>query len=199
VERTDLDLRVHYKGVEPLYYDVVTCPNCLYSALEAMFDFPDKPRAELLNELSEMKPRIQFKPGSDFDSYSVFAGHYLALHCAPKSFSKPGLATAKLLLNLSRIYADCGDGDMEEKTAKQALDAYLHAYENMDLNKDQFYQLCVTIGNLSIALDDFNMAKNFFFRVKTSRDCAPVLKRQAEDRLYAIHELERSMHEKVAT
>ncbi len=28
VERTDSDMRTRYKGVEPLFYEVLTCPRC---------------------------------------------------------------------------------------------------------------------------------------------------------------------------
>ncbi|NCB52305.1 MAG: DUF2225 domain-containing protein [Clostridia bacterium] len=198
-ERTDSDMRVHFKGIEPLYYDVVTCPNCFYSALDVMFGSLDKPATGLLQELSALKSDTQLKFSTDVDAGSVFAGYYLALHCAPKSFSRFSLAEGKLLLNLSRVYADCGDAQMEQVTAKRALETYLYAYENIELSQDQYHQLCMIIGNLNVARNDFVTAKNFFFKVKTSRNCTPKLKRHAEDRLYDIRELECSPHPEAGT
>ena len=37
----DKDMRKHYKDLEPIYYEVITCPHCLYSALENIFEKPE--------------------------------------------------------------------------------------------------------------------------------------------------------------
>lgn len=190
VEQIEPDTRIRYKGVEPLYYEVVTCPHCLYSALGVMFANPDRPAAELAQKLSALKAEARIKFGMERNARSVFAGYYLALYCAPMSFSAFSLAQARLLLNLSRIYADCGDSDMERTAAGRSLDRYLYTYENAELSRNQFHQLCMTIGNLYASQSDFSAAKTFYLKVKTSRDCAPRLKRQAENRLYDLQELE---------
>lgn len=188
-EGTDGDMRHRYKGVEPLYYDVATCPHCLYSALAETFSKPDIPRADL-SELAALKTQTQNMFGTDMDTVSVFAGYYLALFCAPRCFARHHLAEAKLLLKMSRLYQDCGDRAMEEQTAKRALDAYLYVYlnEQSDANQDQ--QLCIMLGELYLKLGDLKSAREYLFKAKTNRMGSPVLKTHAETRLSYIKAME---------
>ena len=189
VERTDPDMRSHYQGVEPLYYDVVTCPHCLFSALVEQFDAPDMVRADLRSMLQAYQPDVTVKTGIELDTFSVFAGYYLALLCAPKCFQAHHLATAKLWLKLSRIYQDCGDGAMELVTAQKALDEYLYVYMNERNTPEQDQQLCVILGELYIKQGDLRNARDYYFKAKTNRQGSQVLKMQAEDRLAAIKEM----------
>jgi uncharacterized protein (DUF2225 family)/CRP-like cAMP-binding protein len=189
LEKTDSDMRSRYTGVEPLYYDVITCPHCLYSALTDSFDHPDKPGAPLPEELKALQGTgLMF--GTAMDTDSVFAGYYLALICAPVYFSKHGFATAKLLLKLSRVYQDCGDKQMEDTTAKRALDAYMYVYLNIEVPPAQDQQLCLIIGELYLKQNDLKNARDYFFKAKINRSGTPHLHRQAEDRIDYIRTLE---------
>jgi uncharacterized protein (DUF2225 family)/CRP-like cAMP-binding protein len=187
---TDSDMRNRYKGIEPLYYDVTTCPGCLYSALADMFRSPDMQRASLKQELQAFRPALPADFGANLDAFTVFAGYYLALYCAPKSFTTHPLATAKLLLKLSRVYQDCGDGHLEQVTARRALDAYMKVYLNGDAAPELDQQLCLVIGELYLKMKDFKNARDFFFKAKTNRSGTPLLKNQAENRLLAIRTTE---------
>lgn len=178
--RTDLSMRTYYKGVEPLYYDVVTCPGCLYSALTELFEKPDKLKKPP-EILSKYRKELSITGCGDMDISAVFARYYLALVCAPLCFRKPHLITAKLSLKLSRIYHDCGDEAMEKKYAKQALDTYLYAYQHVETAPDLDQQLCMIIGELSYTLGDITNARKFLYKVKTNKNGSPALKRQAED------------------
>lgn len=189
LENTDSDMRNRYRGIEPLYYDLVTCPHCLYSALSEMFGKPDKTKAEVQQALQAIQSEIHIKSGTAMDTFSVFAGYYLALFCAPKCFAMPHLATAKLLLKLSRIYQDCGDTQMEEITAKRALDAYMYVYEHVEIPPNQDQQLCVVIGELSLKVKDFKTAQDFFFKANNSTVSTPLLKNHAQNRIFDIREM----------
>ncbi len=191
VESTDGDMRPRYKGIEPLYYDVITCPHCLYSALSDMFESTKKPAAAFLIKLRSIKEGcgLDFSSGTTTDS--VFAGYYLALMCAPQCFPKHQLVTAKLLLKLSRIYQDCTDSLLETRTARQALDTYMYIYQNLEVPVEQEQQLCMVIAELSAKLGENRQAKDFFFKIKINRTAAPLLRRQAENRLYDIRECEK--------
>lgn len=191
-DSTDDDMRQRYKGIEPLYYDVITCPHCLYSALNDLFDTTKKPLPALMDELSAIKAGcgIDFSQGVSTDT--VFAGYYLALMCAPYSFPKQHMIIAKLLLKLTRVYQDCGDAELEAATAKKTLDAYLYIYQNMSIPAEQEQQLCLLIAELSYKLGDIRQAKDFFFKVKVNRTAAPLFRRQADIRLFAIRETEKA-------
>ena len=190
LESTDSDMRPRYKGIEPLYYDVITCPHCLYSALTDMFDSPNKPKAKIAEELKALKDNCGISFGAATDASTVFAGYYLAIFCAPRCFTKHHLITAKLLLKLSRVYQDCKDSQMEAHTAKQALDAYMYVYQNIEIPANQDQQLCLIIGELCLSLGRVKEAKDFFFKAKINRAGAPLLKRQAESRLLDIRQSE---------
>jgi len=184
----DSDMRPRYKDIEPLYYEVITCPNCLYSALPDVFDKPGKPGADFLKELADIKAGCSLRFGEEMDADSVFAGYYLALHCAPHCFARPQLITGRLYAKLSRVYQDAGNSQMEMRMARQALDAYMYAYQNISIPASQDQQLCLVIAELNYKLGNLREARDFFFKVKISRGGAPQLKRQAENRLYEIRE-----------
>ncbi len=184
LDHTDPDMRNHFKDIEPLYFDVIICPHCLFSALEQVFDKPDKLKTELRNELKNIIAEI--RPENGKDTYSVFAGYYLALFCAPLSFSNNLLMTASLYLKLSRVYHDSGDEKMAETTERKALEAYMYAYENVEIPPKQDQQLCVTIGELYFKLGDIKNAAAFFYKAKMNKSGSPALKQHAEDRIYDI-------------
>jgi Uncharacterized protein conserved in bacteria len=187
---TDRDMRTHYKDVEPLYYSVVTCPVCHYSALEEMFGHPDKPgKAKLPDRFDALTgPDIKF--GLEMETDSVFAGYYLALLCAPHCFKSYQMTQAKLLYRLQQVYKDAGDADMELETARKALDAYLYVYQNMDVPPNQDQQLCILLGELTLKLGDPKTAKEYFFKAKMNKMGTPMLQRHADDRIYDIKEME---------
>jgi uncharacterized protein (DUF2225 family) len=167
---------------------VITCPHCCYSALSDIFDKPQKPKPSFLEELKAIREGCGIDFSAGVSTSSVFAGYYLALLCAPQCFPKHQLVTAKLLLKLSRVYQDCKDTRLETRIAKQALDTYLYIYQNLTLSPEQEHQLCMVVAELSLKLGEIRQAKDFFFKVKINRAAAPLLRRQADSRLYDIRE-----------
>jgi uncharacterized protein (DUF2225 family) len=189
-DRIDPDMRVRYRGVEPLYYDVATCPKCLYSALDDLFEIPDKPCPDLPRELSAYKTEAEAAFEAGVTALSVFTGYYLALRCAPKCFYSPHLATAKLLLKLSWLYQDCGDAQMSEITARQALDAYVYVFQHIHNPPKADQQLCMVIGELYLKLGDAHSAKSYLFKAQSNREGLPSLRKKAADRVADIRAAE---------
>lgn len=181
----DEDMRHRYRGVEPLCFDVATCPECLYSALDELFVDPDNKKADL-SFLKELKQADLGIAGEGAETDKIFAGYYLALKCAPECFAQRKLAEAKLLLKLSRIYQDCEDASMEKETASRALDAYMRYYLNEKCDPGQDQQLCLIIGELYLKGNGIKDAREFFFKAKTIRGGAPTLRDHAENRLAYI-------------
>ncbi len=181
-EGTDRDLRTRYKGVEPLYYDVATCPECLYSAPEDLFATPDNTRAELPAALKTLKER-----GLTFElertTESVFAGYYLALQCAPVYLARHPLTVPNLLMKLYRLYQDCADPAMEELTAQRALETHLAVYQSIELTPGQEQQIQLLLAELSLRMGNLKDARNFFFHVKSDRSAPPLLRTHAENRI----------------
>lgn len=186
---TDRDMRSRYKEIEPLYYEVLTCPHCLFSALPDVFNIPDKSKPDIKRALESIKNSVRIGQPADLDTNSVFAGFYLALFCAPISFVKNQLVCGKLLYKLSRVYQDTGDTNMEILTAKNALDNYLYAYENIGITPSQEQQICILIGELHLKLNDLKNAISFFTKARMSTSSTPVLKSHAENRIYDIRDM----------
>lgn len=186
---TDGDMRTRYKGIEPLYYDVITCPDCLYSALPDVFNNPDKSKQDIQRDLEQLKGSADILFGSEKDAHSVFAGYYLALFCAPVSFVKFQPVSGKLLYKLSRVYQDAGDETLEKLTAKKALDNYLYTYSKISVTPAQEQQYCILIGELYLKQNDLKNALTFFNKAKTMADANRALKNHAENRAYEIRAL----------
>lgn len=186
---TDSDMRSRYKGIEPLYYEVLTCPYCLYSALPDVFEIPERSKAEVRRALEAFKKQIGFSFGPERDTASVFAGYYLALISASYCFIKYQLVLGKLYYKLSRVYQDAGDEDMALQAAKKALDNYLYAYENIGIPPTQDQQICIIIGELYLKQNDLKNAISFFSKAKRNPNSTPVLKSHADNRIYDIREM----------
>ncbi|MDL2220527.1 DUF2225 domain-containing protein [Eubacteriales bacterium OttesenSCG-928-N14] len=188
---TDADMRTHYVGIEPLYYDVLTCPNCQYSALHEVFDTAISKDAPRVNAaLEPYANSYTLKLGTDRDSETVFASYYLALLCAPECFSNHQMQTSKLWLKLSRVYHDSGNAAMERDAAEHALADYLYVYERSQMPPAQQQQLNLMLAELYYQLGDIVNARRFFFMVKTEKEGSNALKKQADDRIETIREQE---------
>lgn len=189
---TDDDMRRHYKDFDPTYYQVITCPHCLYSAFDNIFEAPDDTKSGFAAEIKALKKIVDFKFGTKPDTATVFAGYYLALFCAPRCFSRYQMIQAKLLHRLSWLYHDCKDEQMEMELTKQALEKYLKAYSELEFSPDQEQQLCMIIGELFYKLGNITEAKNFYYNAKINKQASVAMRRRADYRLDAIKEIELS-------
>ncbi|MDR0381621.1 MAG: DUF2225 domain-containing protein [Oscillospiraceae bacterium] len=192
-EGMDRDLRVRYRGVEPLYYDVVTCPKCWYSALVQAFKEVGARRRPAIDEIMlPYKAEMGLHFGLIQDTVTLFAGYYLALCCLPICFAGQPLLSGQLWLRLSRLYGDCADETMRRYAADRALTAYLEAYETSYIPAKQMQQLYYIIGELSAIKGNTSAARRYFFLAKTNKDGNQVIRRHAEDRLEELKDAESS-------
>ncbi|MDR2131992.1 MAG: DUF2225 domain-containing protein [Clostridiales Family XIII bacterium] len=185
-ESKDDDHRVRYKGVEPMYYEVISCPNCLYSAMTDMFKDIEvtKRMTESLREtMAPYVGGVEIRTGKDRDTFTVFASHYLAILGAPLCFYEHQRITAPLWRNLGRIYDDCSDERMMEYALRKSVDEYLYAYSNFNIEGKSMQQLCFMIGELKYKLGDLVKAREFLYAAMVNKSGNPLVKRQAEDRL----------------
>lgn len=185
-ESKDDDMRIRYRDVEPMYYEVVTCPSCLYSAISDLFKDIEvtKRMVDALGDV--MAPHrgvLEIKEGAARDTFTVFAGYYLAILSAPVCFYEHQRITARLWRNLSRIYDDCSDERMQTYALRQSLDEYLYSYSHFDIGGKNLQQLCYVIGELHYQLGEYEEARRFFYAAFTNKEGSPVIKRQAEGRL----------------
>ena len=189
---SDPDTRKHYKNFDPIYYEVVTCPFCLFSTLASMFNTVEDVKEDFLEDL-QVYHNADFKFGADPDTAAVFAGYYLALICAPQCFSKPQLVEASLLHKLSWLYHDCKDDKMEKLCAQKALEMYLKGYVELVMSADKEVQLCMIIGELSYEMGNLKDAKTYYYKAKMNPVAPAFLKRRADSRLEDLKDYEKKL------
>jgi hypothetical protein len=180
----DPDLRIRYKDFEPLYYSIVVCPQCWFSSTGASFSKGLSKRSDAVQEaLSPYKGKFPLKTDAERDTFSIFAGYYLALRCAPAAYANSDMMRAVLWLYLERLYDDCGDGKMSLYAAGQSLKFYMEAYSKTDLSPNQLQRVCFTIGDLGYKTGDYATARRFLFEAKKNRDGSSDIRNMADMRL----------------
>lgn len=183
-ETTDPDQRVRYQGIEPLYYEIMTCPNCFLSASAGKFEeVPRSAANSIMQQVGPYKLEMYIRTGKDRDTFTVFAGYYLALLCAPYIYDDYQMTTATLWLKISRLYQDVEDGQLFLYATQKALDDYLYSYEYLNVNEKQSQQLCYMIGEMYFRLGDYEKSRQYLFMAKTNKEGTPLMQRQADLRI----------------
>jgi uncharacterized protein (DUF2225 family) len=184
------ELRTAYKGIEPLYFEITSCPNCRYSAQTAMFDKLMFTRKKHIRE--RLAPYIPYLPEfkGAMTPDCVFERYYLALLCYGIGFSDKELAEAGLWLKLSSIYFDAADYDMEAYAAGEAQKAYLSAFQKLNISPMKFPSLNLRIGLLSVKIGDVKTARDFLYKVKTDGNSTRLQKDTADDAINDLKKME---------
>ena len=186
----DYDMRRRYDGIDVTHYLAAACPKCFFSAIAEKFSNASKNNvAQLLKVTEPYRRELKLSP-DDTSANTIFARLYLAIACAPLCYDDHIMLTARLWINVSWLYRDCGDEKMERYAMQQALAAYLKAYTTIKLDKKTEQAICMIAGELSYKLGNESEGKKLLFTAKTNRDGAAMLSNLAEDRLLEIKELE---------
>jgi hypothetical protein len=179
------ELRTEYKNIEPMYYEITTCPNCRYSAQTPLFNKLLMSKRKIVRE-----KLVAHGPFPEWDETltpdSVFERYYLALICYGTCFGDKELMEAGLWLKLSNIYADAGDEAMEAYAAGESQKSYITAFQKCHISPMKFPSLNLRIGLLSIKIGDTKTARDFLYKVKIDSNSNRLQKDTADD---AIEEL----------
>ena len=188
---TDPDGRPRYATVEPLYYETVTCPNCLLSANVEKFETVGRELAnKVMQAVGPYKLEMYIRTGRERDTFTVFAGYFLALLCAEIIYEeKQQLITSNLWLKISRLYHDCGEEQMFVYATKKALEDYNYCYQRLNINEKQSQQVCFMLGEMHLRLKEYDKARHSFFLAKTNKDGTTVMQRQADRRIDDVKEI----------
>lgn len=79
---TDIDLRYKYEYLDSVKYDVVTCPNCGYSALVRYFQSTSLAQAKLVKAAIYGKVNVPHLEGETYSYEDMMECYKLALVCA---------------------------------------------------------------------------------------------------------------------
>jgi len=181
------DLRKYYRDFVTEWYDVITCHNCLFSTFHNYFTDP-KPikKAKIEKELEAVRAEIPLDFDAERDINYVFTSHYLALLCSDGYPTMDKQIRGKLWGNLSWLYEDLGDVEMEKFSAAKAAEVYEQVYTETRLTPVQEQITCLSIAGMQHRAGIDNNLKRFLFNAKTHQMGDKNFAKLAEDFMYEL-------------
>jgi len=181
------DLRKFYSNFETEWYDILTCRHCFFSAFHNYFTDPkpmqkSKIEKALIDAQSETTLDFDAERGIDF----VFTAHYLAMLCSDGYPSMGNQLRAKLWGNLSWLYEDVEDKEMERFAAIKAAETYELVYTGSRLTPVQEQITCLSIAGMQHRAGIDNNLKKFLFTAKTQTGGDKMYAKLAEDFMYEL-------------
>jgi len=149
----DMDCRVHYKGINPLWYEIITCPHCYYTNHYLKFFGINNFEFELVKKVlyNEHRPIVEarLEKRSDFD-YLVL--HYLqAIHINEHINAGGNVLIGGMWRNLYWLAKDVSDKEFTDFCAKKAMEKYqLAMEENRFFDALERATVALTLANLQI-------------------------------------------------
>ena len=178
------DLRKFYTGFMTEWYDIITCPHCYFSTFHTYYATPKPIQKKLIEQdLANARKSVALDFSSERCIDFVFTSHYLALICAPAYLSQGKQLIAKLWANLSWLYEEIGDEEMERKAAENAYLAYETLYTEVRMNPLQEQAVCMAAAGMMYraGLTDNNDINKYLYNVKTIKMGEKSYVRMAED------------------
>jgi len=182
------DLRKYFKDFETEWYDILTCHSCYFSTFHTYFTDP-KPiqKAKIEKALTEARAEINMDFEDERDLDFVFTAHYLAIVCSDGYPTMGKQIRAKLWGNLSWLYEDVEDKEMEKMTAAKAAEAYEQVYTETRLTPIQEQITCLSISGMQYRAGIDNNLKQFIFKAKTMTSGDKTYAKLAEDFMYDLN------------
>ncbi|MDR0957981.1 MAG: DUF2225 domain-containing protein [Clostridiales bacterium] len=178
--KTDTDLKPSYEPVDPLYYDIISCPSCGYSAMKTHFKYiSDKQHDILMKEfINSCKPQ-QYP--LIYSMEQAVERYKLALFCATKKRVKNS-EKAMLCLKLSWLMRDAGLEFQEKGFEEHAYNGFLQAYQTEYFPMFGMNELALTylLGDLARRLGNLDVAMRYISTVLTSKSVELKLKERAQ-------------------
>ena len=183
------DLRRFYRDFQPAWYDIVVCRHCYFSTVHGFYTEP-KPflKQKVENELAVISESIDLDFDSERDIDFVFTSHYLALLCANGYLSYANPLRAKIWGNISWLYEDVSDAEMERFAAEKAALAYENVYAGTAMTPVQEQTTCLSIVGMQLRAGIDRNLKKFLYQVKTTKMGEKAYVKMAEDLMDEMRE-----------
>lgn len=181
------DLRRYYTDFQTEWYDILTCKNCYFSTFYNYFNEPKPLKKELIEHtLASARASIPLDFDGERDLDFVFTAHFLAMICADGYLSAGKQIRAKLWGNLSWLYEDVGNEEMEKFCAGKAAEAYETVYKETRLTPVQEQATCLSIAGMQYRAGVDRNLKRFLFTAKTVKMGDRTFAKVAEDFMYEL-------------
>ncbi|MCL2616593.1 MAG: DUF2225 domain-containing protein [Defluviitaleaceae bacterium] len=182
VQSIDFDLRPICTPIDPIYYYIVVCDSCGYSAANSTFSKLTQRQAELI--LAEITPKFRPSPyPKQPDTDMAIARYKLALLNAMVKQAKDG-EKAYLCMKITWLYRIKGNEvDNEKMFAKLTLDGFTNALssENTPIMGLEESTIMCLIGAFSMFLGDNEYAMKVLSDLIVSKKSSERLKDRARD------------------
>jgi len=181
------DLRKFFTDFETEWYDILTCRSCYFSTFHNYFTDP-KPvqKAKIEKDLLTARADVVLDFDAERDINFVFTAHYLAMLCADGYPSMGKQIRAKLWGNLSWLYEDLEDREMELFAAEKAAEAYEQVYTESRLTPIQEQITCLSIAGMQHRAGIDKNLKKFLFTAKTLMAGDKTYAKLAEDFMFDL-------------
>lgn len=157
------DQRVRYADCEPLWYEVITCPHCLYSNYYLNFfrvngDNRETIRGILNGQLSAVSKLYRFGTSAD----RVILGYLQAIHLNEQLSPSDSALLGLLWLRLYRISCDSEGSPLVDLCAQNATQYLCAAFDQDQItNPSDRYPLLLALAYLLVRLDSTELAKHY--------------------------------------
>ena len=165
-EERRYDLRVRYDDFEMEWHEIVTCPSCYFSSFDSYFrENKSLYRSRYEKKLASLRDYVAIDFQAERDLDAAFAQHYLAMLCAA-GFTDSRQITARVWMNLVRLYQDAGEPELAAIAEQNALDAYEKVYMEVELAEGQEQRLCLTMAGILYARGEKRIAREWATKVR---------------------------------
>ena len=185
----EYETRYDCDGFVVEWYQIITCSHCYFSAFADVFKkeeikwTPSKYEEDLRKAFTSLYLNFSGARTLDF----VFAQYYLALICA-RGTEDTSQINARLWLNISRLYGDVGEKELEDEASKRAAEAFKENHVFSTLKSKFEHRICVNIAGRRYLFGDINDAKEMALIIKNNRTEKTYYTKVAEDMILDIRE-----------
>lgn len=187
-ERSELDLKPVYKGIEPLFYDVIHCMTCGYAAPLQFFD-QIKPRAAQAI-VEHIWPK--FKPKhypAERTVKDALERYKMASICA-ETIDAPASQHGYIAMKMAWMFRIAGHHQMEMEFIKKAMKHFHEAFMKESfpicgMNEETYSYVIAAFYKLT---GDNSEALKWLSKVVVKRNINPRLKDKALDLKVEIQE-----------
>ena len=196
---SDIDLKVNYRDIEPLKYDIILCPVCGYAALERYFDRVSAfQRKNIIDKICQSFSYV-FEDKDEFTFDDAVVRYKFAVLTSQVKMSKAsefGFLCLKMGW-LYRSYADSLDESMKKKKAelKEQEKTYLtNAFNYFETARAKEQSpICgmdeitfdTLLASLCVELDKKDEAKKYMSIILSNRNAS----KRVKDKIFDLKEL----------
>lgn len=157
------DQRVRYADCEPLWYEIITCPHCLYSNYYLnFFHVNGENRETIRGILHEQFPTVSkpYRYGTSADR--VILSYLQAIHLNEQLRPSDSALLGLLWLRLYRISCDGNNSPLVDLCAQNAAQYLCAAFDQDQItNPSDRYSLLLALSYLLVRLDSTELAKHY--------------------------------------